>query len=124
MNRQRPVNLDLGTLRFPPMAIASILHRLTGLALFVLTPFLIYLLSVSLASDASFARAQALVAMPLWKCVIWAFACALVYHVLAGIRHLVMDFGVGESVEGGRKSAIAVIALAVVYAFLLGVWLW
>lgn len=124
MNQKRPVNLDLGTLKFPPMAIASILHRLSGLVMFLLLPFMIYLLGRSLQSVDSFAMLQIDLQSPVFKLVIWAFCAALVYHVLAGIRHMIMDLGYGEQVSTGRCSAITVIALAVVLTILLGFWIW
>jgi len=48
----------------------------------------------------------------------------LAYHVIAGVRHLLMDLGIGESLEGGKRGAISVLLLGVVAAALIGVWLW
>lgn len=124
VNQKRPVNLDLGTLKFPPMAIASILHRISGLVMFLLLPFMIYLLGRSLQGMDSFALLQADLQHPVYKLLIWAFTAALVYHLLAGFRHMIMDLGFGEQVSTGRCSAITVIALAVVLTILLGFWIW
>lgn len=124
MNDQRPVNLDLSSLKFPPMAIVSILHRLSGLALFLLLPVMLYLFQLSLKSPASFAYFQTLMMSSLWKGVTWMFLVAWCFHLLAGIRHLCMDMGWGEHVATGRVSAIVVILLSVVGAIGLGIWLW
>lgn len=124
MNHQRPINLDLRSLRFPPMAIASILHRISGIVLFFILPFVLYLLSLSLRSSASFDDLQHLLAKPYCKVVLWAFSAALIYHILAGIRHLLMDMGVGEHLAVARRSAQVVITLGVVLAVCLGVWIW
>ncbi|KTD28051.1 succinate dehydrogenase cytochrome b556 subunit C [Legionella maceachernii] len=124
VNQKRPVNLDLGTIRFPVMAIASILHRISGLILFLLMPFILYLLSKSLSSAISFMQMQVLLQSPFHKLLLWAFSAALVYHLLAGIRHMIMDLGYGEEVKAGRQTAIWVIALAVILTIFLGIWIW
>jgi len=124
VNQKRPVNLDLGTIRFPVMAIASILHRISGLVLFLLLPFILYLLSKSLGSAVSFMQMQVLLQSPFHKLLLWAFSAALVYHLLAGIRHMINDLGFGEGVKAGRQTAIWVIALAVILTIFLGIWIW
>lgn len=124
MNQKRPINLDLGTMKFPPMAIASILHRISGLVLFLLMPVMLCFLAMSLHSSESFVKLTAMLASPWYKLILWAFAAALIYHLLAGIRHLIMDLGYGEEVSSGRRSAILVIVLAVILTLLLGIWIW
>jgi succinate dehydrogenase / fumarate reductase cytochrome b subunit len=61
---------------------------------------------------------------PLIKLLVWAIVAALLYHLLAGIRHLIMDLGIGESLKGGVLGARLVIGLALVSAALAGVWIW
>lgn len=124
MNKKRPINLELGTLTFPSMAIASILHRISGIVLFLLLPFMLCLLDLSLLSDESFAHLQVLLTSPYYKIAIWVFLTALGYHLFAGIRHLLMDCGIGEHLPQGSYSAIAVIVCSVILTFLLGIWLW
>ncbi len=53
-----------------------------------------------------------------------AFGASMIYHVIAGIRHLIMDMGFGESLRAGRMSAVSIIALAVILAIFLGIWIW
>lgn len=124
VKHQRPVNLDLGSLKFPPMAIASILHRISGLALFLLLPFMMYFLSISLQSPESFNQLQMILSNSYNKLILWAFSTALVYHLLAGIRHMVMDIGFGEHLATARRSAITIIVLAIILTIILGVWIW
>lgn len=123
MNKKRPVNLDLGSLKFPPMAIASVLHRISGVALFLLLPFMLYLFSQSVQSEASFAEMKNSLANPVYKLILWAFGSALIYHVIAGIRHLLMDMGFGEHLSTGRRTALIVIVLAVISSIFLGFWI-
>ena len=124
MNDKRPVNLDLTTMKFPPMAIASILHRISGILLFLLLPLILYLLRLSLHSAESFAYLQGLIENPFMKLALWAFCASLSYHLLAGIRHILMDFGLGEHLHSGRNSALFIIILSIILTILLGFWIW
>lgn len=123
MKKSRPINLELTTLSFPPMAIASILHRLSGLAMIFLLPLMLYLLHGSLASESSFESIRHFLDGVWVKFLVWVFVCALIYHILAGVRHLLMDFGVGETLPAGRVSAWVVLGLSVLAFIGVGVWL-
>lgn len=124
MKSQRPVNLELTKFSFPLAAIVSILHRISGIFLFAGTAVLLWLLDASLASEERFLALQETLAQPLWQIVIWAVLAALAYHVVAGVRHLLMDVGIGDSLQGGRRSALLTLVLAVMLMILAGVWLW
>lgn len=106
------------------MAIASILHRISGLVLFLLMPAMIYFLDISLRNAGTFATLQTWLARPLCKLMLWAFLASLIFHLLAGIRHMVMDMGFGESLNAGRLSSIGVILASAVLTILVGIWLW
>lgn len=124
VNDKRPVNLDLTTIKFPVPALASISHRIAGVALFVALPILLWMLDRSLASPESFADLQTLLAAPLAKLVIWGILAAVIYHLVAGVKHLIMDWGIGETLEGGRRGAILSFIVAGVLIALAGVWVW
>ena len=124
MNKKRPVNLDLGSMKYPPMAIVSILHRISGLVLFLLLPLMLYFLSLSLRSVESFDRLQTMLTSPYHKMLLWIFSSAFIYHVIAGIRHLLLDIGVGEQLGVSRQSAKIVIILALIVTIFLGIWIW
>ncbi len=124
MNKKRPVNLALTTMHFPVMAIASILHRLSGVALFFLLPFMLYFLHLSLQSPESFAYLGTLLTRSCYQMLVWVFLAALVYHLLAGCRHLLMDMNIGEELSTGRWSAYLVIISSFILVLLLGVWIW
>lgn len=124
MSKQRPVNLDLTKFHFPPMAILSICHRISGVLLFLLLPIAIWLLHKSLISSAGFGATVEWVNYPLMKLLIWFMLCATLFHLIAGIRHLLMDFGLGESVAASRASAYTVFVVAIVLFILVGVWVW
>lgn len=124
VNSKRPVNLDLRTIKLPVTAYTSILHRISGVILFLGIAVLLFALDKSLASEDSFEQVKACLAHPLAKLVIWGLLSALLYHLVAGIRHLVMDAGIGETLEGGKRGSKIVIAIAVVLIVLAGVWVW
>ena len=124
MKDKRPVNLDIGTMRLPVTAWVSIAHRASGVFLFAGMAVLIWALDASLASPESFASLQERLGSPLGKLVIWAVVAGLIYHAVAGVKHLIMDFGIGETMAGGILGARIVIALSIVLILLAGVWIW
>jgi succinate dehydrogenase / fumarate reductase cytochrome b subunit len=124
VNSQRPVNLDLRTIKLPITAYTSILHRVSGVILFLGIVVMLYALDKSLASEEGFAEVQACLTSPLAKLIIWGLLSALLYHLVAGVRHLIMDMGVGESLEGGKLGSKIVLAVSVVIIVLAGVWVW
>lgn len=124
VNSQRPVNLDLRTIKLPVTAYTSILHRISGVILFVGIAIMLFGLSKSLSSEEGFGDVKAYLTSPLAKFVIWALLSALLYHLVAGVRHLLMDTGVGETLEGGKLGSKIVIAISVVVIVLAGVWIW
>lgn len=58
------------------------------------------------------------------KLLIWAVISGLLYHLIAGIKHLLMDLGIGETLDGAQTGAKLVVALSVISIVLTGVWLW
>lgn len=119
---KRPVNLSIPSIHFPVTAIVSILHRISGLLLILAFGAFLYLLHFSLASLHDFEKVIAALQRPSCKFGIWIFLSALAYHSCAGIRHLIMDLGVGESLKGGVCGAKIALACSVVLIFLVGIW--
>ncbi len=125
MNKQRPVYLDLPQIQFPATAIASILHRVSGVILFVALAILLWLLSLSLDSAQGFDQAKSLLSSLPAKVVLWGILTAVGYHLCAGIRHLLMDLGFFEgSMASGNASARVAMVIAVILSVLAGFWLW
>lgn len=121
--QQRPVFQAVLKYRYPVTAIASVLHRISGVILFLLIPLLLWVLAKSLGSPAGFQAVQSALSNPFLLVLLWVSLAALLYHLLAGIRHIIMDIGFAESLKGGRAGAYAVIIIAVVLIILAGVWL-
>lgn len=120
----RPVNLDIGTIRLPITALASITHRAAGVFLFAGIAALLWALDTSLQSPEGFASVAALADSVWCKLIAWLIVSALIYHSVAGVKHLVGDFGVGESLEGGVLGTQIVIAVSAVLIILAGIWIW
>jgi succinate dehydrogenase / fumarate reductase cytochrome b subunit len=112
VNTKRPVNLDLSKFHFPLPAITSILHRISGIIIFIGVAFMLYGLELSLSGEAGFSQISDLLDSFLAKLITWGILSALLYHLVAGIKHLLMDMGIGEELESGLLIILA------------GVWVW
>jgi succinate dehydrogenase / fumarate reductase cytochrome b subunit len=119
---------DLRTYRLPPAGIVSILHRVSGVLMFLLLPFIIWMFDTSISSEYSFARFKAafnggLGFAPGWfiKLVALALIWAYLHHFIAGLRHLWMDVSHSAvNKEFGQSSAIATLALSILLTVVLG----
>lgn len=123
VNKNRPVNLDIATFRLPITAYVSILHRVSGVANVFISLALIWLLSQSLASEDSYEYVIDLTNLLFVKVVLFLILANLIYHSCAGMRHLIMDMGVGEdSFKSGKISAFVMIAVAMILLTLTFLW--
>jgi succinate dehydrogenase / fumarate reductase, cytochrome b subunit len=117
----RPVHLDLLRIHLPLPGWVSILHRVSGALLFAALPFGVWILSVSLANEDGFQRIAEWVALPLVRLVLLGLIWAFVHHLLAGVRHLILDADWGTDLKCARQSSIAVM-LASGLVTLLAAW--
>jgi len=104
-----PRFLNLFRIRFPIGAIASIGHRVSGVLLLVSLPLLAVALERSLGSESAFESLRTAVPTPWRGLLLVVLVWALAHHVLAGLRHLLMDIGIGSPLAQARSSAWAVI---------------
>jgi len=110
--QERPVYLDLTKIRLPMSAFSSITHRLSGIYVFFVTlPLLLYIISESTSSKSNFDQLlSSLNTFNIFSIFFYVSISIFWYHILTGIRHLIMDFfHVGESLQGANYSAIFVI---------------
>jgi succinate dehydrogenase / fumarate reductase, cytochrome b subunit len=125
VKQPRPVYLNLFKIKQPLPAIISILHRVSGVFLFLLLPLLLGLFSQSLVSETAFNTLKASILLhPVLRFFIWLTLSALLYHLIAGIRHLLMDIGIGETLSGGRIGARLVLIFSIILMVLAGICLW
>lgn len=121
---KRPINLNLLTISFPITAIVSILHRISGFLLFLVIPIFLAVMALTLHSPETFFTVHICFAHPLIKLLLLGFLFALFYHLFAGIRHLLMDAGVGEELKSARFSAGFVMVLTILITGWMGIYLW
>ncbi len=118
---------DLTTYRLPPAGWVSILHRVSGLLMFALLPFVVWLLDVSLTSELSYERftsafSEGIGFVPgaLVKLVTLGLIWGYLHHFIAGVRHLYMDMTHSVSKEFGKSSALVTLVLSLGLTVVLG----
>jgi succinate dehydrogenase / fumarate reductase cytochrome b subunit len=111
---------DLPTYRLPVAGIVSILHRISGLLMFLLMPLIIWMFDNSITSEISFAKLSAAFNLgwgfvPGWfmKLVALALIWAYLHHFIAGLRHVYMDICHAVTKEFGKSSAIVTLVLSI-----------
>ncbi len=113
--------------RLPPAGIVSILHRISGVVMFLLLPFVVWMLDNSLSSEISYDAftnvfVAGAVGLPGWfvKLVTLGLIWAYLHHFIAGVRHLWMDATHSVSKAQGHSSAVITLALSVLLTLALG----
>lgn len=124
MNKKRPVNLDLRTIKLPLPAFTSFLHRVSGVVLFLFLIVMLYIFGKSLDSEEGFNEIKGILFSPFGKIITWIVYSTFIYHLVAGIRHIIMDFGVGHTLEGGKRGSIAVIVVSGLLIAIGALWIW
>ena len=119
--------IDATQYTLPPAAWVSILHRVSGIVMFVLLPFIIWMFDTSLTSEISYSQFTSVFVggygfIPGWfiKIVTLALIWAYLHHFIAGLRHLWMDVTHSVTKEFGRISALVTLALSLVLTLALG----
>jgi len=124
MEKTRPKHLDLLAIRLPLPGWVSILHRISGLGLFLCLPFLLWLLDNSLHSRSSFAYFQSTIASPPVKLIVIGLIWAFMHHLCAGIRYIALDVHWGTELSAARATSKAVLGVSLVLTLILGAKLW
>ena len=125
VTRPRPVYLNLVRIRLPLPGIVSILHRLSGAALYLIgLPLLLYGVQCSLASPEAFDNFRAALANPLAKIVLIGLIWAYLHHFFAGIRFLLLDVHQGIELRPARVSSVIVLVVSLALTLIVGVRLW
>ena len=124
MRKERPKNLDLATVKFPITAIASIIHRISGIIVFAALAIFLTLLNSSLSSEADFNRVMGYVDNFFIGFVLWGALTGLAYHAVFGIRHMIQDIGYWEELESASLSAKAGFIITAILSILAGVLVW
>lgn len=109
---------DIARYRMPLAAFVSILHRISGVLLFLLLPFILYLLDSSLTSEITFDYFKGFTSGWFVKLLILALSWSYLHHFCAGVRHLIMDTHIGLDKDSARKSAVSVLVVSLFLAAL------
>ena len=120
-------NIDLMSIKnykFPITAICSIFHRISGLIMTISIPFVIVSMYYSLAGPVGYKNIVNLLTETWVSLFFWLFMSSVVYHIYAGIRHIIMDLGFGDSMVVAKASSFVVIILGILSSLLLGFKLW
>ena len=125
VTRRRPVYLNLVRIRLPLPGIVSILHRLSGAALYLIgLPLLLFGVQRSLASPEAFDSFRGALSNPLAKIVLIGLIWAYLHHFFAGIRFLLLDVQQGIELKPTRVSSIVVLGVSLALTLFVGVRLW
>ena len=118
----RPIDLPLSqviSVNRSPIAIASILHRISGIVLFLLIPVMLWLLQNSLASPESFETVFDNVFI---RFLAWIFVAAIAYHFVMGVKHLFADNGQNEELQSARMASVVSLVIAAILIVASFVW--
>lgn len=124
---QKPIHLNVRTIRFPITAVASILHRISGILLFIIIGPILWLLKLSLSSNNEFCKIYdfLLKNYHILKFLFWIITITIIYHIVAGIRHMLMDFGyLHQTLLIGKISAKIIFILTILLSVLSGILIW
>lgn len=113
-------DLHLISYHFPPMAMVSLLHRISGVLLVISIPVWIYIFGVSLHDAQGFEKVRHGFSLAWAKWLILISVWSLIHHFIAGCRFLLLDFGVGKSLVLARGSAMAVLILSLGLTLVVG----
>lgn len=123
MNKSRPKHLALHKIKLPLPALISILHRISGLLLFVSLPFILWMFQASLRSITSYTQLIGILQHPLSKLLLLGLLWAFFHHFCAGIRYLALDLHIGASLAQARTSSKWVLGVSLLLTVIAGVWL-
>jgi succinate dehydrogenase / fumarate reductase cytochrome b subunit len=124
MNKKRPKHLALHKIKLPLPGIVSILHRISGLLLFVALPPLLLMLQYSLNSIETYTELMSILAQPLVKVMLLGLLWAFLHHFCAGLRYLAVDLHLVRDLAQARNSSKVVVAVSLALTVFLGVKLW
>ena len=124
MDKERPKHLALHLIQLPLPGFVSILHRVSGLLLFLALPLLLLMLQYSLRSIETYTQLMAVLAHPLAKLMLLGVLWAFLHHFCAGLRYLAVDLDYGVKLAQARASSKMVLVVSLVLTVLLGVKLW
>jgi len=123
MNKKRPKHLALHKIKLPLPGFVSILHRASGILLFLSLPMLLWMLQASLRSIETYTQLIGILQHPLSKLVVLGLLWSFFHHFCAGIRFLALDLHIGSNLASARASSWWVMGVSLALTLLAGGWL-
>ncbi|AFA41174.1 cytochrome b556-binding succinate dehydrogenase membrane subunit [Wigglesworthia glossinidia endosymbiont of Glossina morsitans morsitans (Yale colony)] len=126
MKTHKPINLNIFTIKFIKTAIASILHRISGIITFLIFSVFIYCLELSLCSQEKFNTLQNFFyENVLFKFFLWAILTIFTYHTVFGLRHILIDFNFfKEDLKTAKMTVNIALLVTATISIILGFFLW
>ena len=124
MNKSRPKHLALHLIKLPLPGVVSILHRASGLLLFLLLPLFLLMLQYSLFSIETYTQLVEIMRNPFIKIILLALGWAFLHHFFSGIRYLAIDLDLCVGLAQARASSRLVLVISLILVVILGYWLW
>lgn len=123
MNKNRPKHLALHKIQLPLPGFVSILHRISGLLLFIVLPLILWIFQASLRSINSYDQLLSILQQPLSKLFLLGLLWSFFHHFCAGIRYLALDLHMGTSLAQSRSSSKWVLGVSLLLTLFAGGWL-
>lgn len=123
MIKKRPKHLALHKIKLPLPGFVSILHRISGIFLFIALPILLWMLQASTSSIETYTRLMELLAHPISKLAMLVVLWSFLHHFCAGIRYLALDLHIGSSLTQARATSKWVMGVSLLLTVLIGGWL-
>jgi succinate dehydrogenase / fumarate reductase, cytochrome b subunit len=124
INRPKFLNLFILAKHMAMPAKVSILHRVSGVLLVITIPLLIFILHQSLISPNFYLDTHNFLSHPIIKIFFILLVWALLHHICAGIRFLLLDIDLGVAIKSARTSAKIVLAFSIILTIIFGITIW
>jgi succinate dehydrogenase / fumarate reductase, cytochrome b subunit len=125
MNKKRPKHLALHKIELPLPGFVSILHRVSGVFLFLALPLFLWMLQASMRSIETYTQLVEILQHPISKLVLLGLLWSFMHHFFAGIRYLALDLHLLSSLARARASSKWVMGASLLLTVVIGVrWLW
>lgn len=124
MDKKPPKHLALHLIQLPLPGFVSILHRISGLLLFLALPLLLLMLQYSLRSIETYTQLLSILAHPLARLMLLGLLWAFLHHFCAGLRYLAIDLHYVRDLAQARNSSKTVLIVSLLLTVMVGIELW
>lgn len=116
--KSKHIFLNLFLIKFPITAITSIIHRVSGVFLFICVPFVLYFLKIGLESESAFLLSINFINTLYVKFFLFCLIFSFIFHLVFGIKHIIMDLGFFDGKHSSSKFSITALIISFGLIFL------